>query len=166
MLFDHYDIIAFSFCFLHNNMFFCFQYYEMSYGLNVEMHKQVNIKSHLFSFFNKLFSLISQFKGFVQGLRNGTGKLPKIQRTILTLTTGNQTNIDHNREPCRSTFTTCRSTFTTWNQTHLHNKEPDPPSQHGTRSTFTTWNHLTTFTTRNQTHLHNRELNPSTYKQS
>lgn len=32
-------------CFQCANMFVCLlQYYEMSYGLNVEMHKQVNIK--------------------------------------------------------------------------------------------------------------------------
>ena len=33
------------------NLFF-FQYYEMSYGLNVEMHKQVITKYHLLNTFN------------------------------------------------------------------------------------------------------------------
>lgn len=42
-MFDYWHVFSFTSSFIYTNLFsfFSFQYYEMSYGLNVEMHKQV-----------------------------------------------------------------------------------------------------------------------------
>lgn len=51
-----------------NFSFFQFQYYEMSYGLNVEMHKQVHalILFHNFSFFYKWLDTAGVVIGFYE----------------------------------------------------------------------------------------------------